>query len=225
MKTKQWIFIVLLSMLAMACSDQTRQTHTIAGKVFFEGTMEPMDDILLNVYQDNGQGGLQGNVIGSNQLTGADGSFLFELRPFKNGEASNIILTANAISQIQLGFSQQSFSLPIVFEEIDPVLVMEDDTYTQDIIGRQFGFLEIEFRGNTDLFFGDEVAVEIRGDDYAYRTQMGPGDELDQKFRYPVKAGTSTKVIWTAKISGIEETGVDSLICRNRVATSFWIEI
>lgn len=225
MKTRQWILIVLLGMLAMACSDQTKDTHTITGSIFFNGTMEPMDGIFLSLYQSNGQEGLQTDILGSNRVTAADGGYTFEIQPFKNGEAGKITIGANASTTINLAFNQQSLSFPILFVEIDPALVIEDDIYMLDIIGEQFGFLEVEFKGNTDFLFGDEVELKVIGDGYAHQTPLQVGDNLDQKYRYPVKAGVWTSVEWTARISGLETVGKDSVFCRNRVTTSFRIDL
>lgn len=225
MKTRQWIFIVLLAMLAMACSDQTQNTHTITGRVFFKGSMEPMDDILLSIYQDNGKEGFQLEILGFSQLTAADGGYSFDISPFKNIEASEIILSSNASTSFDLAFNQRNFSFPFLFETIDPALVMESETYTYDILGEPFGFLEIEFRGNTDLFLGDEVNLKIEGDGYAYTTPFQVADDMKKIYSYPVRGDVKTMVSWESRFLGVVKTDQDSVFCPKKERTRLRVNL
>jgi hypothetical protein len=214
MKTRQWIFIVLLSTLAMACSDQTRTLHTLEGNVFFKDTMEPMDDIALSYFQNNGKEGFQTEILGSTQLTLADGSYRFEFRPFKNDEAGPIFLSAAANSSIQLAFNTLTYTFPIVFEEIDPALVLEDDTYTLDILGEPFSFLELEFSGQQDLFVGEELKVTVSGIGYKHETTFKVGDDLTKVYSYPVRGRVRSEVAWESNFGGIVKLEADSVFCK-----------
>jgi hypothetical protein len=225
MKTRQLIFIVLLAMLATACSDQTRQTHTLTGKIFFKDSMEPMDNIVLSLYQNNGKEGFQLDVIGETQLTAADGGYSFDIQPFKNGEAGDIILSAGATTGFSVAFNQLNFTFPIVYEKIDPALIVESETYTYDFFGEAFGFLEIEFRGNTELFVGDELTLEIVGDGYAYRTPFQVADDLKKIYTYPVKGNVKTQVSWETRIRGLVNKDQDSVFCPNRELTRLRVNL
>jgi len=225
MKVSYVIMLVSLAVLLGACSDQTSRTHTISGKVFAKDDMQPMSNILLSVYQDNGKEGFQTDILGGNQLTAADGGFAFAVQPFKNGEATNILVTSSANTTINLGFSQQSFNFPIVFEEIPIEDVLEDEDFEIDLIGEPFGFLEIEFIGNTSLFVDDGIVLEISADGYSYKTDLTVAENLNQVYSYPVRGGARTEVKWEARLSGITRTDSDSVFCRKEERTKFTIAL
>ncbi len=225
MKIKFLSSLLLLAMFIAACSDQTSNTHVIKGNAFFKDSMEPMGDILLSIYQDNGKERFKLDILGANLITQADGGFQFDIQPFKNSEASDLILSASVHSRIDLAFTQQNFSIPIIFEELDLAEVLEDETYHVDLLGTPYGFFEVELKGRTEVAPGDEIALTVSGKGYKYVTSLTVGEDLTYIYTYPVVGNAKTHIAWETRLSGISSQYSDSVYCTNKEKTRFRIDL
>jgi hypothetical protein len=214
--------LCLLGALGLAaCSQQTSTEHTISGRVLFKDDLSPMKQVVLSLLQENGKEGLSKQIVGQSQISAVDGSYTFTFRPFKNDDATNVLISSSAGTRNDLNFEQQNLNLPVIFEQIEASLVLEDEDLMVDILGDPFGFLEVRINRDDPLFFGESIQVKVSGDGFSFATSLGAGDAVNRNLSYPVYTDKKVFLEWESDFNGVVEAGSDSVTCATAQSTTY----
>ncbi len=214
--------ILGVSLWLVGCSGQTSQSYVIEGMLIDGTTKAPLSQAQISVFQDNGKDGISTDATSVTVLTDEQGNFDFEMQPFKNKTASEILFSASVNTVIPFSTGPLAFNYSVVWMEIDPadIIATGDDPYVLNLEGTPSGELTIFLEtSNRFVSFEDRLTYRITGDDYSYQTPISENDDLNQEFTYPVKGDADAIVQLEAFFGNVQIVVEDTFFCRAGVET------
>ena len=163
-----WLGILCFVWWMSGCTGKTSTDHFIDVTVVDKATMTPIENAQLSLLQLNSKSSLTSSTIVLSGETDESGTFQFELRPFKNKDASEIRIDAGIATQNAVGGFPLVDILQIGTGFVPVEKALMDVPVSLDILTDPYAFIEVIPMNGSDPDPTRRVSITLTGQGYPF---------------------------------------------------------